>query len=973
MAQPQAFVPDPAALNQVLAMLRYALAPDTAAQKQATSALESNSANPLFLAYLAHVFVRHAVDGVQVQQMAGLALKRGIDAKWGDRGASPSLLDAGTRAQVQASLLEGLAHPEPLLRSTAANAIAAVVRKGGLAGLSALPGHLCGALDSQSAPAQAGALTALSLLAEDTASEWEDPGLGRPIAHVVPRLVRWMQAPREGDRQMAAQAMLEFVRGLDGRIPGEAWPDYFRVLAALTSDPALRMRVVVLRSFAEVVRCKWDLAMPNLQAIVSFVLSSLGDGDEAVAKAACEFWPLLLEACRKADDAFNSANRHGTGAYDDRHSNALFAFVPAAVAALSSRMVWTDEMLAELPAEVLNASAATRAEDVRPHMFHGKGAVAGSGEGPEDEGSDDDDDGEGPDHSDPHAEVKAYNVREMAAHAFDSLALHYNGRLLPSLLPHLNALLSGATDPVRGWRQRELVVFTLGAVSDGCLDDMSEHLDKLYPYLLSLLRDPHPLVRSMAIWCLGKYSRWIIERENESDGSADVPYLASLVEGVCACLADANPRVQQYACTALYNMSDEAQDMLSPYGDVIIAAIIAAFPVYRETSRDLLYDALAHVIEIGALQEQLLDRDKAGALVSQLGARLATLPPGKIVREGVALLECLSRVGPAMGVDFAPACPSLLAMSVQYLQLDLVDALGAHAAGERIHDCAATCAALDMVTAIAEAVRDAVGDLLGPSRLLDIVASALPLPVSDVQQSIFVLVGTLAEFPSLWPYIAPHAGAFAQGAMTVLSSFASHAGTRLNVVNNAVWALGKIAIRVGPAFAPAVPALLPVLCKVISSTNTNRTLLQNVSFALGIIAETCTAAVVNSDAGPDASGSSSSAAAAAASLRWPGFLLHWIRAISIMREQGEREQALRGLCHAVRAAPGGLSPQSVNHLAMCFAASFEPAPPPTLLPLMQAVLQGLKQAAGPQGWGSITAEWNANLKQRMATVFGAGP
>jgi hypothetical protein len=65
----------------------------------------------------------------------------------------------------------------------------------------------------------------------------------------------------------------------------------------------------------------------------------------------------------------------------------------------------------------------------------------------------------------------------------------------------------------------------------------------------------------------------------------------------------------------------------------------------------------------------------------------------------------------------------------------------------------------------------------------------------------------------------------------------------ISVCNNAIWAIGEIAIKSGPDMAQYVTILIEPLIEIINKSNTPKTLLENTAITIGRLGLVCPAQV----------------------------------------------------------------------------------------------------------------------------------
>ena len=62
---------------------------------------------------------------------------------------------------------------------------------------------------------------------------------------------------------------------------------------------------------------------------------------------------------------------------------------------------------------------------------------------------------------------------------------------------------------------RESGILALGAIAEGCIDDVQAYLPQLVPWLIQTLNEPKPLIRSITCWTLSRYSKWVVAKHSE--------------------------------------------------------------------------------------------------------------------------------------------------------------------------------------------------------------------------------------------------------------------------------------------------------------------------------------------------------------------------------------------------------------------------------------------------------------------------
>jgi len=114
---------------------------------------------------------------------------------------------------------------------------------------------------------------------------------------------------------------------------------------------------------------------------------------------------------------------------------------------------------------------------------------------------------------------------------------------LPELVPLLSQVLSNDD-----WMRKESGILALGAISEGCLAGMAEHLPQLMPFLFDCLRHEHALVRSITCWAISRYSTWVVASGPE--------LLYNVIEAMLERIMDGSKRVQVAACSAFSTLEE---------------------------------------------------------------------------------------------------------------------------------------------------------------------------------------------------------------------------------------------------------------------------------------------------------------------------------------------------------------------------------------------------------------------------------
>ena len=116
---------------------------------------------------------------------------------------------------------------------------------------------------------------------------------------------------------------------------------------------------------------------------------------------------------------------------------------------------------------------------------------------------------------------------------------------------------------------------------------MMPNLPSVLPHLTACLNDPHPLVKSITCWTLGRYAKWTVDPPGDLVTNDEQlqhhlsTYFRPILEGLLRMMMDNNKRVQEAGCSAMATLQEEANEKLEPYLEPILRCFAAAFDRYQ--------------------------------------------------------------------------------------------------------------------------------------------------------------------------------------------------------------------------------------------------------------------------------------------------------------------------------------------------------------------------------------------------------
>ncbi|CAH8342793.1 unnamed protein product [Eruca vesicaria subsp. sativa] len=828
MAATTVWQPRDDGLAEIFTLLEQQISPSSAVDKsQIWKQLEHFSQFPDFNNYLVFILVRAEGKSLAIRQAAGLLLKNNL------KRAYPSIAQENQR-YFKSELLPCLGAADRHIRTTVGTIISEIVNIEGVSGWVELLPALVTCLDSNDLNHMDGAMDALSKICEDIPQvlDSEVPGLAeRPINIFLPRFYQFFQSPHASLRKLALGCVNQYVIIMPAALYN-SMDKYLQGLFVLANDSVAEVRKLVCAAFVHLTEVLPSSIEPHLRNVMEYMLQVNKDPDEEVALEACEFWSAYCDAQLPTEN--------------------LKEFLPRLIPVLLSNMAYADDDESLLDAEE-DESQPDRDQDLKPR-FH-TSRLHGS------EDFDDDDDDS----------FNVWNLRKCSAAAIDVLSNVFGDDILPALMPLIQAKLSASGD--EAWKEREAAVLTLGAIAEGCFNGLYPLLSEIVAFLLPLLDDKFPLIRSISCWTLSRFGKYLIQEIVNPKGYEQ---FEKVLMGLLRRLLDSNKRVQEAACSAFATVEEDAAEELVPHLGVILQHLMCAFGKYQRHNLRIVYDALGTLAD--SVREELNKPAYLEILMPPLVAKWQQLSNSD--RDLFPLLECFTSISQALGVGFAPFAQPVFQRCMDIIQLQHLAKVDPASAGAQ-YDREFIVCSLDLLSGLAEGLGSGIESLVSPSNLRDLLLKCCMDEASDVRQSAFALMGDLARvYPA---YLQPRMAEFLEIASQQLS--ANLIRENLSVANNACWFIGELAIKVRQEVSPFVTNVVSSLSRILQHGEAvNKSLVENSAMTLGRLAWIR----------PDL-----------VAPHMEHFMKPWCLALSMIRDDIEKEDAFRGLCAVVKVNPSG--------------------------------------------------------------------
>ncbi|OMO87359.1 CLIP-associated protein [Corchorus capsularis] len=861
--------PNEEGLREICGVLEQHISP-TSDKPRIWQQLQHYSQFPDFNNYLVFIFAHAQGASVEIRQAAGLLLKNNLLSAF-------KSLDPAYQHYIKSQLLPCLGEAKKDIRNTAGTVISVIVQQGRILGWPELLQALVQCLDSNEINHMEGALDTLSKICEDVPHELDSdvPGLSeRPIDVFLPRLLQLFQSPHASLRKLSLGSINQFIMLMPTAL-FLSMDQYLQGLFVLSRDPVAEVRKLVCAALVQLIEVNPSFLEPHLKNVIEFMLQASKDDDDEVALEACEFWSTYCEA--------------------ELNPELLREYLQQLIPVLLSNMVYADDDESLVDAEE-DESVPDRDQDLKPRFhssrFHGS----------EDMKDDDDD------------SLNVWNLRKCSAAGLDVVSTVYGDEILPTLMPLVQAKLSTSDDD--SWKEREAAVLALGAIAEGCISGLYPHLPEIVEFLLPILDDKFPLLRSISCWTLSRFSKYIVQGIGHQKGYEQYN---KILMGLLRRILDTNKRVQEAACSAFATLEEEAAEELTPHLEIILQHLLCAYGRYQKRNLRMVYDAIGTLAE--AVGGELNQPKYLQILMPPLIAKWQQLSDAD--KDLFPLLECFTSIAQALGDGFSQFAQPVFQRCINIIQKQQLAKVDPSSAGVQYEKEFIICS-LDLLSGLVEGLGSGIETLVSQSNLRDQLLQCSMDDSIDVRQSALALLGDLARVcPG---YLHPCLSQFLSVAAKEMSS--CNLAESVAVANNACWAIGELAVKVRQEVSPIVMTVVSSIVPVLQhAEHANRSLIENSAITLGRLAWVCPEIV---------------------SPHLEHFIQEWCTALSTIRDDIEKEDAFRGLCAIVRTNPSGAL-NSLGHICSAIA-SWHVIRSEELHNEISQVLLGYKQVAKGEKW-----------------------
>lgn len=731
-------------------------------------------------------------------------------------------------AYIKASSIQTLQDPtSPQIRNASGSLISEIIAQGGLEGwpdlLDTLIPMMTNASGSVNQITQESALSALWKICEDHAKLLlrAAPGQQPPLNIILPNLMRCTTSHLPNVRSMALSSITAFI---SRRPPAliASLEQFLYHLFQLASDPDTDVRKNVCKSFILIADISPEKLAPHMNDLVTYIiLQQQNNEDPELAVEAAEFW---LTICDRAT-----------------LRQAFAPHVSKVIPVLLQSLVYDEDDAAILAGGHDDAEEEDKEQDIKPSFTNTKASrvVADVDDKAkrrqQEEGADQDALSEGEIEEDDEDYLENpeedWTVRKCSAAALDNFALHFHEPVFAAVLPYLKNNLQHPT-----WTYRESAVLALGAIADGCMDNITPHLPDLVPYLITLLEDPEPVVKKITCWCLGRYSGWAAQ----TDATGHARLFQPVIIGLLRRMLDNNKKVQEAAASGMINLETRAQKTVIPYCQQILTTYAQCFERYQDRNMYVLYDCIQTLAVY--VEDELARPEYVQLLMPAIFKRWYNLNDD--AKELTFLLECFGYVAASYGESIMPFAPMVMERVVKIIYSNLQQSIAVsnnEAIDEPDKDFLVVC--LDTISSLLQATPT--------NQMNELIAATQPSPIEllrfclvdnsqEVRISAYALLGDAAIncFPQVLPFI-PSIMPVLIKALDTESLSLDDLDQSFSVVNNACWAAGEIAVQYKEHMVVFLQPLYKGFYLLITNENVPEALSENAAVALGRLGYGC--------------------------------------------------------------------------------------------------------------------------------------
>ncbi|RCH86017.1 hypothetical protein CU097_003083 [Rhizopus azygosporus] len=832
--------PENSNLNQLLTILRDAISPSNKEQAILQQRLLRFNEYAEYNSYLVYILVKMIHEDGYTRAIAGLTLKNNLLNHF-------NLTPLVTLNYVKQVSLEALDHPDPdsTVRRAIGSVITAIVVRGQVLNWPESIHALINKLDSPEPLAVEMALDTLQKICEDNMMDMNDDINKSMLDQIIYKLIPFSSHPIPRFRVLAISAISYSIPHKSPSLL-KHMDDFLRSLFFAASDETVQVRQEVCRSFIMLLDNFTNHVLPHLEQMIEYMIYCNQSENSQIALEASEFWNRFA----------NIEHLH----------HYLIPYLPRTIPVILKSLEYTEEDLLAFGDYDEGDEEQTL---LLPRYRRKHSGIQIHNDDDEEEDLEDDDE----DDVEDDGFFSVWTLRKYSATSLEALTMAFKSHVVTVLLP----LLDQSMFHSQQWKTVESGILALGAAAEGGMNDLTPHLPVLIPFLVTNLSSPNVYIRYISCWTISRFSSWLLSQcdDQESRSRYFEPALRELLRRIL----DRNIRVQEAACSAFSILEEQATSKeLVPYLPVILNHLTRALRLYGNRNLRLLYDTLGTLAE--SVGSALNDPQCISVLMPPLISKWNSLVDTD--HHLFPLLACLTDIATSLGTGFLPFTEPVFSRCVllvtNILQTAVLD-------GEDEFDDEWISTPLDLLSGIVQGLGSQVEPFVKNSTLLPLLTVCSHYHSRcEILQPTYALIGDLAKacFSCLEPYLE-------KMMPELLREIGNDDLEYMSVRNNAIWAVGEIAVR-WQKIRDYMPDILPSCIPLIGrSTHIQENVINTIG-RLGLTSHQFLAQYL------------------------PLIGYAWLRQSKSIKETEEKDTAFQGFCKAVDAYPQGLSQEAIYML-----------------------------------------------------------
>jgi transportin-1 len=279
--------PDPTGLRQIVQLLKESQCNDTSTQRTVQQRLTTLNQYPDFNNYLAFVMSQLKTENEPTRSVAGLILKNNV------REYYLSFPDE-VKTYVKQECLNAIGDQSALIRATVGLVISMIANRGELINWPELLPSLFQLIESDNQIICEGAFSAIFKICEDCNEQLDSEALNRPLNVLIPKFLQFFHHPNPKIKSHAIACVNQFIFNQSNVLVSHVGV-YIQNLFQVATDDNTDVRKNVCRALVMLLEVRAADLLPNMGAIIEYMLIHTNDSNELVAIEACEFWLTLAE------------------------------------------------------------------------------------------------------------------------------------------------------------------------------------------------------------------------------------------------------------------------------------------------------------------------------------------------------------------------------------------------------------------------------------------------------------------------------------------------------------------------------------------------------------------------------------------------------------------------------------------------------------------------------------------------------